>query len=379
MPAITVRPVEGPRERQLFLTFPWKIYARDPLWVPPLFAERRRELDPERGTFFHRGEAELFLAHRGNTVVGTICAAEDRALNERLGRKESIFGFFDCIDDAEVAAAMLEKAVEWARSRGLTTISGPFNLDYENASGVLIEGWDKPPAMLCGHTPRYYQALIEGCGFSPLRGDGLAYELSIDQPSKTFERTAVLAERLKKRGWITIRTPDPRRWESEVDVLQELLNRSTTHLPDYRPWEREAVQALIEPFAAIADPELILFAEIDGKTIGWFPGLPDLNEILIHLNGLRRPWDRVRALYWSHRAPKSLSVKSVLVLPEYWGSGVAVLLFHEMRHRAVAKGYRRVDLSVTSADNPYTPHLAERMGARLYKRYRIYTRATRAL
>jgi GNAT superfamily N-acetyltransferase len=128
----------------------------------------------------------------------------------------------------------------------------------------------------------------------------------------------------------------------------------------------------MEPFRSIADPDLVLFAEVDGRPVGWFPGLPNLNEALIYADGLRKPWDYLK-MWWHMRKPKkSLSIKSVLVLPEYWQTGVAVLMFDEMARRAVEKGYEWADLSLTSEDNPYTPDLADRMGARIYKRYRTY-------
>lgn len=164
------------------------------------------------------------------------------------------------------------------------------------------------------------------------------------------------------------------RWEDEIDVVHDLLNRATEHIPDYRPYEREAVEALVAPFRSIADPDLILFAQIGGKSIGWFPGVPNLNEILIHANGLRYPWDRLRLLAHLRNKIRCLTIKSVLVRPEYWGSGAAILLFDEMARRARAKGYTWADLSLTSEDNPYTPALALRMGARIYKRYRVYTK-----
>jgi GNAT superfamily N-acetyltransferase len=106
--------------------------------------------------------------------------------------------------------------------------------------------------------------------------------------------------------------------------------------------------------------------------VGWFPGIPNINEALIHANGLRYPWDYLRIMPYLRRQPKCLAIKSVLVLPEYWDTGVAVMLFDEMAKRANPKGYTWIDLSLTSEDNPYTPTLATRAGARLYKRYRVY-------
>ena len=371
---IEVLPVRSRRERRLFLTFPWRIYAGDPLWVPPLLPERKKTIDPARGVFFKRGEAELFIAWRNGAPVGTVCAAEDKAYNQSMKMRECMFGFFEFVQDEAVARALLERAAHWASGRGLATLVGPFNLDYEDAYGVLVEGRDRPPAMLCGHTPAYYQAFFEGNGFQPMRGDNLAYEVSFAADSPALARTAVLAERIRRKGWITIRTPDLNRWMDEVEVVQELLNKALAHLTDFRPWERDAVAGLLEPFKSIADPELILFAEIDGKTIGWFPGVANINEVLIHLNGLRYPWDMLRALRWMRHKPRCVSIKSVLILPEYWGSGAALLLIDEMARRARARGYQWADLSLTSADNPYTPDLATRMGGRIYKRYRVYGR-----
>ena len=375
---IEVRPVLTARERRLFLSFPWTIYADDPLWVPPLFSERKKTVDPRRGAFFTRGEAELFIAWKGGVPVGTICAAEDKAYNRSMHKRECMFGFFEYAQDDGIARAMIERVSRWAAARGLATLGGPFNLDYEDGYGVLVEGRDRPPVLLCGHTPPCYQGFFEHNGFAPLRGDNLAYELSFATASAALQRTAVLAERIRRQGWIRIRTPDLRQWKDEVEVVQELLNRSMAHVPDYRPWEREAVEGLLEPFKQIADPDLVLFAEIAGKTVGWFTGVPNLNEVLIHLNGLRYPWDMLRALRWMRTRPRCLAIKSILILPEYWGSGAALLLIDEMARRARAKGYRWADLSLTSADNPYTPTLAARMGARIYKRYRVYGKPVEA-
>jgi GNAT superfamily N-acetyltransferase len=379
MSGVEIRPLRTRRESRLFLAFPWRIYANDPLWVPPLIPERKKAIDPRTGAFFKRGFAELFIAWRDGKPVGTICAGEDQALNERIGKRECIFGFFECDDDYTIAESLLDRAVEWADARGLSTLVGPFNLDYEDGYGILVEGRDRPPVMLCGHTAPYYQGFLERFGFSPLRGDNIAFEVRLDSEAPALARTACLAERIRRKGWLSIRTPDMSRWDDEIDVVHTLLNESTAHLPDYRPYEREAVAALLAPFRRIADPALILFVQAGGRTVGWFPGIANLNEILIHANGLRRPWDRLRLLPYLRKKIQCLTVKSVLILPEFWGSGAALLLIDELARRARAKGFTWVDLSLTSEDNPYTPALAKRMGGRIYKRYRLYKKEVSTL
>jgi len=370
--SIDVWAVRTRRERRLFLTFPWRIYGGDPLWVPPLLPERRKVIDPQRGAFFKRGgEAEFFIAWRDGAPVGTICAGDDPFANEQRGRQDCLFGFFEYVADEDVFHALLARAEAWGAERGLKTFFGPFNLDYEDSYGVLIEGRDRPPTLLCGHTPSYYQRFMEGAGFRPARGDNLAFAFDLDQD---LPRLARLAGRVRDRGRVTVRGADLDHWQDEVDRVQRLLNIALAHLSDHADWHRDAVESTVEPFRRIADPELVLFAEIDGEAVGWFPGVPNLNEAFIHANGLRYPWDYVRLWWHMRRQPACLAVKSVLVLPEYWGSGVSLLLFDEMVKRAAAKGYQWLDLSLTGADNPYTPELAERLGCQLYKRYRVYRR-----
>jgi GNAT superfamily N-acetyltransferase len=375
MSGVEVRPVRDAREKRRFLTFPWRVYRGDPLWVPPLLPDRARAMDPARGSFFRRGDAAFFIAWRGREPVGTVCAAEDRELNAVRGARECLFGFFECRNDPEAAAALLDRAASWGLERGLDLLVGPYHLDYENAYGLLIEGRDRPPALLCGHTPSYYVPLVEGLGFKPLRADNLAFAIDLDLESPAFRDLARLADKIRARRRFTIRTPDLRRWRGEIGPLLGLLNRSLAHLADPRPWDRAMLEEMLSGFARVADPGLILFTEAGGKLAGWFPGVPNLNEALIHANGLRYPWDYLRLAARAGKRAACLSVKSVLVAPEYWGSGLAALLFDEMARRAVAKGYRWADLSITSEDNPMTPELAERMGARVYKRYRVYRRA----
>jgi GNAT superfamily N-acetyltransferase len=372
MSTLEILPIRTAKERRIFLTFPWRIYRDDPLWVPPLLPERARTIDPERGAFFKRGEAEFFIAWRDGVPVGTICAAEDRPTNAARQMRECVFGFFEYIEDDSVAEAMINHVIKWAEQRGLNALFGPFNLDYEDSYGVLIEGRDRPPALLCGHTPPYYPDFMERFGFQPARGDNLAYAIDLDEDTPATQRLFRLADRVRKRGRITIRGADLSHWEDEIDRVHHLLNTALVHLPDHIGWHRDALEGLLKPFRNIVDPDLILFAEVKGEAVGWFPGIPNLNEAFIHANGLRYPWDYAKLWWHMRRQPECLAVKSVLVAPRYWNSGVSVLLFAELGRRAKAKGFKWLDLSLTSEDNPHTPILAERMGATVYKRYRVY-------
>ena len=374
MNSIEICPLQSGRETKIFLTFPWRIYKDDPLWVPPLLPERRKVIDPQQGKFFQDGYAELFIAWKNGKPVGTMSCAEDQNATRNRGFGECQIGFFECVDDYEIAEALFDRATTWARDHGLIRILGTHNLDREDSRGILLEGRDRPPAVYCGHTAPYYPAFFERYGFTKSSGDSLAYAIDLDLNAPPTQRLMRLADRIRKRKEITVRSARMDDVDSEIDRVVDLQNRALAHMPNFSPYTRAAIEAMVLPLVDIADPELVLFAEINDQAVGWFPAIPNLNEVLIHLNGLRHPWDYLRLLRYARHKPKSIAIKSVVVPPEYWDTGVSVLLFDEMARRAVAKGYKWADLSLTGEDNVDTWPLAHHMGAKIYKRYRFYVK-----
>jgi GNAT superfamily N-acetyltransferase len=369
---IIIKKVRNMLHRRQFATFPWKIYKNDPLWVPPMLPERLKQLNPKKGTFFNHGEADFFMAYRDGELAGTIMAAVDHSSNQMRGVNDGMFGFFECVDDQHVAHQLFDVAVKWVQNKGLSRLTGPFHQDYDSAYGVLIEGRDRPPAISCGHTPPYYEELVTQYGFSPLRPDNIAFAVDITENTREFDLLHKLADKAAQRGTALIREGRLDQWDQEADRIHYLLNQALAHLEDFVGWDRQALNDTLAPFKKYADPYMILFADVGDQTVGFFPGIPNLNEFIHKINGLRYPWDFLKLLKYQNMQPTGLAIKSVLVLPEYWGTGVSLMLFSEMVKRAQEKGYTWVDLSLTSEDNPKTPMLAERLGGKLYKRYRVY-------
>jgi GNAT superfamily N-acetyltransferase len=372
---IEVRPVRTRREKKLFLTFPWRIYRHDPLWVPPLLPERKKMVDPRKGKFFQDGYAELFIAWKDGRPCGTIACGEDQSATRSRGWGECLIGFFECFNDFAVAEALFERAAAWAGEHALRRLLGTYNLDREESRGVLVEGRDQPPAVYCGHNPDYYPEFFEKSGFSQFGNDALAYAIDLDLERPEIQHLMKLGDQIRRRKKnITVRGANLNDVEGEITRIMDLQNRGMAHFADFTPYTRAAIEALVLPMMDVVDPELVLFAEVDGQVAGWFPAVPNLNEVIIHLNGLRYPWDYLRVLRYSRYRPRSIAIKSVAVAPEYWDTGVGVLLFDEMARRATAKGYRWADMSLTGEDNVDTFPLAHRMGAKIYKRYRFYER-----
>src|SRR5216110_520606 len=187
---IEITRVGSNTDRDAFIKFPWRIYANDPAWVPPLLLERKEFLDQEKHPFFEHGKAELFLARRGGEIVGRILASDDPNYNALHQSNVGCFGMFESIDDQEVATALFDAAAAWLRGLGRDEIMGPIDYSTNYVCGLLIDGFQFPPTVLTAHNPPYYRQLIEGHGFTKAK-DWNAWWFA--DPSKAVEQLRRLA------------------------------------------------------------------------------------------------------------------------------------------------------------------------------------------
>ena len=375
-PAVIVKPVTTWRERRAFLQFPWRIYSGDRNWVPPILSDRAARLDPHRNPLFQHGEAAAFIATRGRRVVGTIGTAINHRENRTLGERRAVFGFFECIEDYPVAQALLDEAVTWARARNLTSLLGPRNFGSSDEPGLLIEGRDTPPVVLMGWTPPYYENFVERYGFRKWR-DALAYRVYVDElpagegdvplPAKLVR----VASYVRRRYGYTVRKANIDNWDAEMETARRIYNASLGALPEFTPMEDAEWRRHAGKLRPLIDPDLTLFVLVDGREVGFGLGIPDINQVLLHCNGLRYPWNFLQ-LWWYVRRIPGVSFKIIAVRPENWGRGLDALIYLEMARVIVRRGYRWVDASLTGEDNPMTNKLAQAFGARLDKRYRTY-------
>ncbi|MGZ6238017.1 MAG: acyl-CoA N-acyltransferase, partial [Syntrophales bacterium] len=166
MPDVDIIAVERQSELKDFIDLPWRIYAEYPNWIPPLKEEVRRMLDPGGHPFWEFSERILFLARRGAETVGRIAGIIDRHYNRFHGEKMGIWGFFECTDDREAAAALFSSVEMWAREKGMTFMRGPLNPSTNYEAGLLIEGFVHAPVLMMTYNPPYYPGLVEWCGFT---------------------------------------------------------------------------------------------------------------------------------------------------------------------------------------------------------------------
>ena len=379
MPSTEVRvtQVKTPRKLRQFVTFPWRIYRGDRNWVPPLISRRLAFFDRSKSPFFQEGGAALFLALRDDELVGTIAPAVNFRDNEQLGRKLGVFGFFECVEDYDVACALFDAACDWLRERGMTLMRGPYNFGNSDDPGFLIGGEDCPPVMLEAHTKPHYAAFAERYGMCKFVED-YAYRIDrrpvANDAELIPERVVRVAEYAQKRAGVTVRQARLDHWDDEIPIARRLFNTALTHLTDFVPLSEEQFRHMALELKPLLDPELVYFAEVNGEPVAFSLALPDLNRVLIHGTGGRYPWDWLR-MWWASRHIDVISFKIMVMLPEYHGRGLDAILYVNTAKAVLRRGYRWMDMSLVAEENTKVRLLVEKMGGRIFKRYRVYEMA----
>jgi GNAT superfamily N-acetyltransferase len=366
--AVEIKSVRTSAEKKSFIKFPRYIYKRDPNWVQPLIGERGKFFNSKKNPFFEHGEVELFLATRNKKHVGRIAAIVDHNYNEFQDEKAGFFGCFETIDDREVAEVLLEKAVNWVKSKGMEIIYGPASFTANDEYGLLIEGFDLPPVVMMSYNPPYYPKLIEQYGFQKAR-DLMAYFMTDDKPIP--ERIVKISKRIQQRKEIQLRTIDMKQLEGEVKIIMALYNKVLENIWGFVPLTDAEINYLVAHLKKIVEPGLVIFAEIDHKPVGFIISLPDINQALIKLNGRLLPVG-IFKLLWYSRQINRIRVISMGVLPEYRKWGIETLLYIKTIQKGMQLGYKGAELSFVLEDNSMMNRAARSLGAALYKRYRIY-------
>ena len=367
-PDIDVTPIQSPADLKDFINLPWTIYRDDPHWVPPLRSDLKKRLDKSQYPFFDHAEAEFLIARCEGRVVGRIAAIKNDAHIDFHEEQVGFFGFFESIDDPEVAATLFSHAAQWLRERKLEVMRGPVNYSTNDDCGLLVEGFDSPPVILMSYNPPYYPNLIEDFGFEKAK-DLLAYEITDDvQVPERLERTV---QWIKKRKKITIRPLVKKQIHQEILRVKEIYNAAWEKNWGFIPMTDREIDYMAQELIQIIDPDLLLFAEIEEEPVAFILALPDFYVALKHVNGRLFPFGLLKLL-WYKRKIDTARVLTFGIKEKYRQQGIDALMYYEVYKIGVAKGYRRGEMSWILEDNILMNRAAANMGATLYKRYRIY-------
>ena len=356
-----------------FFRVPFAIYGDAYPFVSPLRSDLRAAVRFADNPFFPRGDGTFFTATRGGRLVGRVCAHVHHAANERHGEDAASFGYFDCIDDAAVARALLGAAEAFGRERGCDRIRGNMNLTANQEIGVLTEGEDRPPYLAQVYNPAHIAGLLEACGYT--RGKPMTSFVKDDLG--TYDPEGLLGERhraLLADDAYTFRPFDLGRFDEETEAIRGVLNAAMADNYLFVPMTREQARFQLGPLKLVMDPSLLLLAEHGGEVIGVTMCVPDINPMLRRMRSRLWPWG-----WWTflrmRRRLKGASIIIILVKPGHQARGVTRVLTYRLMRALKDGGYTHVGGTWIGDDNTPSLRSAQAIGMTPYHRVHMYEKA----
>jgi hypothetical protein len=369
MHEITVKPVTTKSELSQFIKFPWKIYKDDKHWVPPLLLEQKALLDKQKNPFFKAAAAEYFLAFRNGEPVGRIAAIKNDVHLKYHNDDSGQFGFFECINDQQVANALFDTAKSWMKEKGLKYMRGPANPSSNDIYAMLIEGFDDSPRLLMSYNPEYYIKLCENYGMKKAK-DMYAWKL-VNEKLMESEKLKRGQELVRKRYNLKISQLDMKNFQRDLEKFKFVYNKAWAPNWGFVPMTEEQIDAMAKDMKPIAEPSLVLFGEIEGKLIGAALVMLDYNFIFKQMNGRLFPFNFIK-LFTQKKKIKWARILTLGIIPEYQKKGLDTIFYWEIVNRAADIGIRLGEASWVLEDNDMMNRGLELMNAERYKKYRIW-------
>ncbi len=375
---ITIVPVQTAQQWHNFHHLPFKLYAHDPNWVPPLLLERKFHFDPKHNPWFQHGKAAFFLAYRGADPVGRITAQTDRLHLERYNDATGHFGFIEAVDEQPVFDALLDAAEGWLRGEGMSRVLGPVSFSMWDQPGLLVDGFDTPPYVMMNHHLRYYAPRIEAHGYHRAE-DLIAYRYGPDAPTETLDK---LLARAMRSGDVTLRNirMDKKHFDSEIAMMLDIINDAWSDNWGYVPMTRAEIDDMAGLLKVLLRPGDVAIAEYKGQPAAFAAIFPNLNEAIRDMKGRLFPFN-IFKLLWRMKVTRTRTARMPMMgvrknlQASPIGAALALSVIKSVREFNFSRGVVDSELSWILARNTRVRHVIEMVGGQPYKTYRVFEKA----
>jgi hypothetical protein len=367
---IQILDAESGQALKQFISFPWSIYHDDPYWVPPLKSDVR-ELLSLKHPFYNHAERDLFLAVKDGVPVGRIAAVINHRHNEFHAEKTGFFGFFECVQDQEVAKALLDSAENWIRGKGMNQVLGPVNPNTNEECGLLVHNFLSPPFVMMTYNPPYYMELLENAGYNKAK-DLYAYWYHVGKelPARL---NRIVSKVYDKEKDLVVRNLDKKRFDADLDAVRTIYNEAWERNWGFVPMTDKEIAHMAKKLKPLVEPRIINLAFVGDEPVGFAMGLPDYNNVLKILNGtIANPVRTIKALVAGKRI-RSGRCLTLGVREKFRKRGIEATLFAMTWQGGIDMNYRYGELSWILEDNqPMIDGATRAFSAEHYKTYRIY-------
>ncbi len=356
-------------ERNEFIEFPYRHYAADPVWVPPLKKQQKELINTQKNPFYKNADLALFLAYNNEKVIGRIAAIHNHAYNRYHNDSAGFFGFFECAENQFIVDLLFKIVRDWLRERGCTKLYGPMNPGLFDEIGIQIDGFEHRPAIMMPHSRPWYNTMILTAG---LEKEIDLYAYKVTRETITLDRMERAMEIVKKRTpGLKVRPVALRNFKREVDIIHRLYNKAWSKNWGFYEVDKEVITHLAKDLKLIIDTDFAHIAEIDGEPVAFSIALPDYNQIFKKMDGTLFPTG-IFKLLWHRRKINSVRTALTGVLPEYQGRGIDALMTSEAVKKGMKRNYQSSEMGWLLETNTDIIRVAERIGGHREKTYRLY-------
>ncbi|MFA5051581.1 MAG: GNAT family N-acetyltransferase [Patescibacteria group bacterium] len=366
---ITIKEIESPADIKQFVLFPWHIYKNDPNWVPPLIRDQCNFFNPKKNPYYHHSKVLLTMAYRDGEPVGRLSVHENTQHVKKYNEQIGFFGFFECIDDFEVAKTLFDHGKNWLKSLGYEKMRGPANFSINGEYSLLVEGFDSPPVIMMTYNPPYYEKLLTHCGFRPSQ-EMYAYQLYTDKglPADIAAK-AIAAE--KNHPEFSVRKMRLKNLEQEARIVNTIYNQAWDENWGAVPFTDKEIMVLAHELKMILDEDIAYIGEINGEPIGFSLSIPDANQAIKAANGRLFPFGLIKMLLKKRRI-NGVRVLVMGILKKYRHNDFDKIFYKKTYEEGRKKGYVYAEGSLINESNAPMRRVLEKLGAKIYKTYRMY-------
>ena len=371
--SITVVPVQGRRMLKSFIDFPLKLYKGSDKWVPAFEDDEYKSLGDKNPSLAFC-ERELYLAYKDGKIVGRVAAIINHNANKKWNENTVRFGWWDLVDDFEVAEALIGTVVDWGKARGATKIKGPLGFTDMDREGLLVDGFENESPFTVIYNHPYYPQFLERMGFTK----DTDWTQKVVTIPDTLPAMFKYADIIESRFGIHIYTAKTlKQMARRGREMFHVLNAAFAGLYEYSKLSEEQIDGYVKQYVPVLNKEMVAFVVNEqDELVGFTVTMPHISE------AVRKAKGKILPFGWMHLLPalnpKRNDVAEALligILPEYQAKGAALLMFKYLLQNFQKLGIKRMLLNPQLEDNHKVQTLfGEEYNPQEYQRRRSFVK-----
>jgi hypothetical protein len=368
---IEIREVRGKKDLKTFIYLPENIHANHANWVHPIYMDEWKYFDPKKNRAFSYCDTIVLLAFRGKEAVGRIMGIINYRYNEYKKQKTARFGYLEAWEDEEVIRALLGRIEDWAKMKGMTTVVGPYGFSDQDPEGFLVEGFENRATIATYYNFEWMPKVVEKKGYTK-DVDYFVYKLDVPKEMPEFYRR--IYERAQRRGnFEVVEFRKRKELKPVVKPVLGLMNECymDSNIYGYAPLDEKEMEELAKRYLPVLDPRFVKIVKKDGEVVAFIVGIPDLTEGIKKARGHLFPFGFLKILRAAKKT-KQLDLLLGAIKEKYRGMGLDVMMGVKTLLSAHEAGMEIIDTHHELEENVKVRAEMQRMGGKLYKRFRVF-------